>query len=149
MKSLFEEEAYQEVLGRLHNLTAESNPLWGKMNAGQMLRHCQFPLETALGKKTLDKPNFFMKLIMKSFKTSMYNDKAWKKNMPTPRPFQVTDQRDFVKEQQDLEALVAEFHHTKDHKEREPHPAFGHFTYDQWGQMQYKHLDHHLRQFGV
>ena len=30
-----------------------------------------------------------------------------------------------------------------------PHPMFGKFTMEQWGKMEYKHLDHHLRQFGV
>jgi len=30
-----------------------------------------------------------------------------------------------------------------------PHPSFGEFTKEQWGQLEYKHLDHHLRQFGV
>ena len=37
----------------------------------------------------------------------------------------------------------------KDKKEWDPHPVFGSFTPEQWGQMQYKHLDHHLRQFNV
>ena len=34
-------------------------------------------------------------------------------------------------------------------KKWNPHPIFGAFTHQQWGQLQYKHLDHHLRQFGV
>ena len=149
MKSLFDETTYQEVMKRLNSLTAKKHPQWGKMKAGQMMRHCQFPLETALGKKILKKPNFIMKLLMKSFKASMYNDKEWKKNMPTPKAFQVTDERDFEKEQKGLENLIIAFYATKNQKERTPHPGFGYFTYDQWGQMQYKHLDHHLRQFGV
>ena len=149
MKSLFDQTAHQEIIDRLNKITAETHPIWGKMNASQMMRHCQFPLETALGKKPLDRPNFFMRLLMKSFKASMYNDKEWRKNMPTPKAFRVNDQRDFQKEKKGLEALIHQFYDTREKKEREPHPGFGHFTYDQWGQMQFKHLDHHLRQFGV
>ena len=149
MKSLFDEQAQQEVLERLDRISKETVPNWGKMNAGQMTRHCQLPLETALGKKKIEKPNFLMTLLIKSFKKSMYNDKPWKKSSPTPKAFQVTDERDFQKEATQLKALINEFCATRDQKEREPHPAFGYFTYDQWGQMQYKHLDHHLRQFGV
>ena len=149
MKSLFDTTPYQEVLGRLENMASQTQPGWGKMNAGQMLRHCQLPLELALGKTTLPKPNFFMRLLMKSFKKSMYDDKLWKKNVPTPKQFRVMDQRDFTKERSALISLIKDFHATKEQKERAPHPGFGYFTYNEWGQMQYKHLDHHLRQFGV
>lgn len=30
-----------------------------------------------------------------------------------------------------------------------PHPFFGKLTSEQWGKGIYKHLDHHLKQFGV
>ncbi|MBL0146112.1 MAG: DUF1569 domain-containing protein [Chitinophagaceae bacterium] len=33
--------------------------------------------------------------------------------------------------------------------EKKVHPFFGKFTGDQWGKFMYKHLDHHLQQFGV
>lgn len=149
MKSLFDEPTHQEVLERLNKIASETQPTWGKMNAGQMMRHCQLPFEVALGKTALAKPNFLMKLLMKSFKKGMYNDKLWRQNQPTPKQFRVEDERDFTKEKSTLTALIDDFHKTKDQKERAPHPGFGYFTYDQWGQMQYKHLDHHLRQFGV
>jgi hypothetical protein len=29
------------------------------------------------------------------------------------------------------------------------HPAFGPLTPAQWGALSFRHLDHHLRQFGV
>ena len=79
----------------------------------------------------------------------MYNEKLWKKNMPTTRQFKVEDEMDFAKEKKALLGLINDFYATRDLKERKSHPAFGHFTYEQWGQMQYKHLDHHLRQFGA
>ena len=47
------------------------------------------------------------------------------------------------------EELIESFYNLKDRNEWNPHPMFGKFTKQQWGQMQYKHLDHHLRQFGV
>ena len=149
MKSLFDKSTYNEVLNRIDKVDAETQPDWGKMNAGQMMRHCQMPLELALGKTTIPKPNFIMKLLMKSFKKGMYDDKLWKKGVPTPKQFRVEDERDFSIEKSKLTQLATEFYGTRDQKDREPHPGFGHFTYDQWGQMQYKHLDHHLRQFGV
>ncbi len=30
-----------------------------------------------------------------------------------------------------------------------PHPVFGRLSVDDWGRLSWKHLDHHLRQFGL
>lgn len=149
MKSLFDSQTVSEILERINALAPTSTGQWGKMEVGQMLHHCQFPLLLALGKYEMKKPNPFMKLMFKSFKKGMYDDKVWKPNLPTAKGFKVVEQKDFAPEKSKLEALVNEFHSKKEQKVWDPHPAFGSFTYDQWGKMQYKHLDHHLRQFGV
>ncbi|SHH05172.1 DUF1569 domain-containing protein [Flagellimonas flava] len=149
MKSLFDSQTHSEILQRLGQLSESSKREWGKMEIGQMLHHCQFPLLLALGKHNMAKPNPIMKLLFKSFKKSMYDDKPWKPNLPTAKGFKVTDEKEFASEKRTLEGLVNEFHSKKEQKVWEPHPAFGKFTYDQWGQMQYKHLDHHFRQFGA
>ncbi|MCL6264912.1 DUF1569 domain-containing protein [Flagellimonas myxillae] len=149
MKSLFDSQTVTEVIERIGQLNTSSQGQWGKMKVGQMLHHCQFPLRLAMGKYKMKKPNFFMKLLFKSFKKGMYDDKLWKHNLPTAKGFEVVDEKDFGPEKENLIALVNEFHLEKDKQTWDPHPAFGHFTPNQWGQMQYKHLDHHLRQFGV
>lgn len=147
MKSLFDLEVQQEILERIDNLSESKKPLWGKMNSSQMLYHCQCPLQIALGKKDYGlKPNFFFKLL---FKKSLYNDKLWRKNLPTVRQFKILDNKNYSNEKIVLIDLIQEFS-TKDTTYPFPeHPAFGKFTNEQWGQMQYKHLDHHLRQFDV
>lgn len=149
MKSLFEPEVHAQVLSRINSLTDASERQWGKMEIGQMLYHCQFPLRLALGRYEMKKPNPLMKLAFLSFKKGLYNDKLWKPNLPTAKPFKVIDEKDFSIEKSALIGLVNDFHQEKSRKKWEPHPAFGTFTHEQWGQMQYKHLDHHLRQFGV
>jgi hypothetical protein len=83
------------------------------------------------------------------FKKSMYSDKLWKKNMPTPKRFRMVESYDFSNEKQKLSDLIDAFHARKNDDHWQPHPMFGDFTKEQWGQMQYKHLDHHFRQFGV
>lgn len=149
MKSLFDSETHSEILNRIAKLTESSQREWGKMEVAQMLRHCQFPLKVALGKFTIKKPNVVMRLLYKVFKKSMYDDKLWKKNLPTAPGLRVGDQRDFNEEKVKLVGLINDFFEERTKKTRDPHPAFGYLTYEQWGQMQYKHLDHHLRQFGV
>ncbi len=149
MKSLFEENTLNEVIDRISQLGPEVERIWGKMELAQMLSHCQNPLALAMGKQKLKKPNPIMRLIFKSFKTSMYNDKLWKPNLPTVKEYKVETEKDFETEKKKLLQLVRDFHEYKTKNHWEPHPSFGNFTHDQWGQMQYKHLDHHLRQFGV
>ena len=120
---------------------------WGKMDVGQMVWHCQGPLNIILGKEDYGmKPNLFAKLF---FKKSLYSDKPWGKGLPTAKFLKTNDSKDFSEEKTKLEALIDEVYTQKDKAEWDPHPAFGYFTAEQWGQMQYKHLDHHFKQFGV
>lgn len=146
MKSLLNSEVADDVKGRLDKLTAASQPLWGKMSSGQTMRHCQVPLEIMLGKKDYGlKPNWLVNVF---FKKSMYNDKLWRKNLPTAKVMKQTEDHDFDMERSKLLSLIDELSRQPD-KEWGSHPSFGYFTNEQWGKMQYKHLDHHLRQFGV
>lgn len=150
MKSLFNTEAHQEILNRINNLDENSQAVWGKMNVGQMLKHCQIPIEIALGKRNMEtKVGFFKKLIFKAFKPMMYNDKLWKHNIKTPKEFIITEPLIFEVEKSKSVNLINEFESKKDDTNWPEHPIFGNFTVEQRGQMQYKHWDHHLRQFGV
>ena len=147
MKSLFDAEAFEVIKTRIDNLSEASEKQWGKMTHGQMLRHCQGPFNIMLEKNDYGmKPNWMAKLF---FKKLLYNDKPWRKNLPTAKFLKETEARNFEKERLDLVKLLDEFEAQKDRADWKPHPAFGRFTRQQWGQMQYKHLDHHLRQFGV
>ncbi|AXT62908.1 DUF1569 domain-containing protein [Aquimarina sp. AD10] len=147
MKSLFEKSTLDEIENRIKQLSDDEKPLWGKMTTSQMLNHCQFPLKIALQKNHPHlKPNVLAKIF---FKKSLYNDKPWRKSLPTHAKLKVTDQKEFIKEKDELLSLVSEFANQRNKKEWGPHPMFGKFTNEQWGQMQYKHLDHHLQQFNV
>ncbi|MAM30455.1 MAG: hypothetical protein CMC13_15665 [Flavobacteriaceae bacterium] len=147
MNSLFETAAYNEIRSRLDQLEPDATKQWGTMDASQMLHHCQAPLNVLLEKKEYGlKPNWFAKTF---FKKAMYSDKPWRKNMPTMKQFRETEQRDFNKEKKALETLLEEVNAQRDRQEWQAHPTFGALTKEQWGKMQYKHLDHHFRQFGV
>ncbi|NHF58259.1 DUF1569 domain-containing protein [Flavobacteriaceae bacterium TP-CH-4] len=147
MKSLFDESVYSEVLARIDNLDENSKRQWGKMTVGQMVWHCQFPLAIAVkNKKPKTNGNLLAKLF---FKNSLYNDKPFRKNLPTSPALKAREEKDFKVELAKLRQLVIDFHNTRNRKTWNPHPMFGTFTPEQWGQLEYKHLDHHLRQFGV
>lgn len=150
MKSIFEEEAYEEVISRLDDLTPEKQPKWGKMSVKQMLRHCQKPIKLAFGEEKVEKPNFFMRLLIKFMKPTLYNDKPWKKGLPTAKEFIIEDTDDLEVEKSKLKDLIKRMHESKSYFEpSENHPIFGEMKAWMWGQSGYKHLDHHLKQFGV
>jgi len=150
MQTLFDTKTHQEVLQRIKTLNPNHQPLWGKMNVSQMLNHCQRPLEVANGRLTFsEKPGFVKKMLFKLYKTHMYNDKLWKPNIPTVKDFRVEEAKPFAEEQQKLIEAINEFNKKDLNLHWPKHPFFGEFNTEQWGKMQYKHLDHHLRQFGV
>lgn len=147
MKSLFNTDTHNEIMNRLAQLDENATANWGKMNVAQMAWHCQGPFNIMLEKNDYGmKPSWFAKVF---FKKSLYNDKPWRKNLPTAKFLKPKEDKNFNAEKTKLSKLIDEAHSQREKTEWNPHPAFGYFTADQWGQMQYKHLDHHFRQFGV
>lgn len=150
MQTLFDQKVHQDVLIRIDQLTENSKPQWGKMDVAQMVKHCQMPLLIANGKmKSLKKIGILKKMAFKLFKPLMYNDKAFPKNLSGPKEFTVTDPQVFELERDQLIIAINEFHNKALNMHWPKHPYFGNLTTGQSGKMQYKHLDHHLRQFGV
>ena len=149
MKSLFDREAYNEIMQRMGTLTPQSERQWGKMDVAQMLAHCKEAFKVPLSDKKM--PRMFMGVLMAwMFKSKLYNDDPWKKNLPTAPNFIIKDERDFGGEKGELSDMIKRFHEAgPDNVGKFPHPFFGTFTKEQWGKSMYKHLDHHLRQFGA
>lgn len=149
MKSLYDADVLQEVLSRIDKLSASNQAIWGKMNVAQMMEHCARTLDFSTGKT---KPKrAFIGLLIGSFFRSMYsNDKPWGKNSPTSPHYQVVDELSFDSSKKRLVDLIQEFSIGGPSKcTTHPSPFFGKLTPEEHGKGQYKHLDHHLQQFGV
>lgn len=146
MKSLFDESTFKEVFLRIDALNENSQRQWGKMTVGQMAWHCQFPFVIGIKNKNKGSGNLFVRLF---FKKQMYSDKPFRKNLPTAPNLKAKEPKNLSKEKAILKQLVTEFYECRNRTNWNPHPLFGKFTPEQWGQMEYKHLDHHLKQFGV
>ena len=83
-------------------------------------------------------------------KSKLYSEAPWKHSLPTAPNFIIKDQRYFETEKRELTDLLKQFNNAgPDKVGRFPHPMFGSFTKEQWGKSMYKHLDHHLMQFGA
>lgn len=149
MKNLFDKDTYDEILQRLNTLDPQSQRQWGKMDVAQMLAHCKEAFKVPLSDKKM--PRIFLGLLLGwTMKSKLYNEDPWKRNLPTAPNFIIKDQRDFNKEKSELSSMTEQFHQLgPDKVGRFPHPFFGTLTPEQWGKSMYKHLDHHLNQFGV
>ncbi len=149
MNSIFEHPTNAQIINRINALTPHSPALWGRMNVGQMLAHCQPPIQIAFGKLEL-KRQLFGILFGGLIKKQWVKNKPLPKNSPTFKEATFTGMMDFETEKQKLIAEVEQFV-TKGKSQiiSKPHPFFGKMTVDEWDALQYKHLDHHLTQFGV
>lgn len=148
MKSLFEPATAQEMIHRIEQLTPATQPRWGKMNVAQMMAHCSYALELYLTGKTLWRP-LLGRLFGGIIKKQMLTPKPWMRNLPTARELMPAVESDFEKEKTNLIENISLFVVKGARLTPIPHPFFGKMTTHDWGLHQYKHLDHHLTQFGV
>lgn len=149
MKNLFEKETAQEIISRIEKLQPSSQHQWGKMDVSQMMAHCSATMEMASGR--LNPPRIFIGRILGPLARPHFtNEKPFSRNGPTDKNLRVADRRDFAREQERLKSGVRQFHEGGEAKcTRHPHPFFGPVRPEEWARGMYKHLDHHLRQFGV
>ena len=150
MGNIFITADKDEIINRIDELHPNSKPMWGKMSVAQMQAHCIKPIEVSLG---THKPGHSLlgKLLGKRFKNKMMQE-SWqfKKNMPTVKSFVVKEEPDFYESQKALKNAIEKIVLAdKNETAATPHPFFGKMSVDEWGILGYKHLDHHLRQFGV
>jgi hypothetical protein len=149
-KNLFTTEAVNQMIGRIDKLQPDSQPLWGKMSATEMLLHCNSIHERLLthasssGKKTSLK-----QIIIRS--VVLYLMPKYPKNVTAPKPLQVSGKIHSTEfENQKIKSIQLLRQFTENKQEvKHYHPYFGNLNTKQWGLTSWKHLDHHLRQFGL
>lgn len=148
--SSYDPEVSQQFLARLEKLEVDTQPQWGKMDAGQMLAHLNVAYEVTYG-HTPVKYNGFMKLMLKLFvKKVVVGEKPYKKNSRTAPIFLIADQRDFEMEKKKLVAFIKETQEKgASYFEGRESPSFGVMTAVEWSNQFSKHLEHHFSQFGI
>ena len=150
MKDIFDKTVSEGIINRIDALTPNSERKWGKMTVDQMLAHCNVTYELIYDSK-VPKPKGLKKWMLKTFiKNVVVNEKPYKKNGRTAPVFLVINKKDFKTEKDRLHAYIRNTQELGsayfDNKESH---SFGNLTKNEWNNMFYKHLDHHLSQFGV
>jgi hypothetical protein len=150
MKNAFNENDTKELVDRINKLSPASHALWGKMTVDQMLAHCNVTYELVYENKH-PKTSPFKKLILKLLvKNYVVTEKTYKKSSPTAPEFLVKDRKDFDAEKKRLVDHITKTQQLgESHFDGKESHSFGRLTKTEWSNMFYKHLDHHLSQFGV
>jgi oxepin-CoA hydrolase/3-oxo-5,6-dehydrosuberyl-CoA semialdehyde dehydrogenase len=142
-----------EFLNRLQSLPADAKGKWGKMNGQQMVEHV-----AGFFKVSTDKIKFPLVTPVEhlpKFKDFLLSDKEFRENTKAPADVvpeePVAVSKSSMKEA--LEELREEVNHFVKYFEDHPgarttHPVFGELDFDEWVLLHYKHVTHHLKQFG-
>jgi len=150
MKSVFNPADVASLIERIEKLHPHSQPRWGRMNAAQMLAHCNVTYEMVYDDKHTQ-PNIFLRIFLRMFvKNTVVSEAPYQKNLQTAPAFIVQDDKNFVFERKRLIAYIQKtLKLGGSHFEGKKSLSFGVLTEVQWNNMLYKHLDHHLSQFGA
>ncbi|QTD38276.1 DUF1569 domain-containing protein [Polaribacter batillariae] len=150
MKNIFTKEVTDEVISRIEKLTPNTQPNWGKMSVSQMLAHCCVTYEMVYTDKH-PKPNAFAKFMLKTIvKKFVVSEKPYAKNGRTAAQFLITDEKIFETEKKRLIDFIKKTQQLGEEEfDGKISHSFGKLTKNEWNNMFYKHLDHHLTQFGV
>jgi len=150
MKHLFEPATAEEVKARIARLRSDSLRQWGRMDVAQALAHCSTGFEVAAG---LRRPRrhalgWCIGWLLKPL--ALGNEAPMRRNTPTVNEQLVQDPRDLEQERLRLCGWIDRFVAAGPGGcTRHPHAFFGPLTPEEWARLMYKHLDHHLRQFGA
>ncbi len=150
MKTLRDEKCRHELIGRVNKLNTDTKPAWGRMNVEQMLSHLvqagDLPFVASVAdrsswmSRTVLKPLVLYVLpIPKEVKTSADMDQQQEGR----KPLGLDEDKTILVESITRLGTVSQAHACLGH------PFFGPLSVKQWAIIAYKHIDHHLRQFGV
>lgn len=149
MKNLLNHDDRTAILDRLQHLTPQHSGKWGKLTITQIIPHLTDPLRVAIHEKTgAPQKSVLYGTILGRM---MYRFIPWPKGAPTDPTFLpgtgMTEPTQFEQDKQTLILTIHRFVHYN--QSVADSPVFGPMDHHDWGRLMWRHLDHHLRQFGV
>jgi hypothetical protein len=144
--SLLDEVVYENCLERIDSLTPESPPRWGSMSVAQMLAHCAEVQEVMNG-KPLEGTPWLLRLAGPLIKRAVLSRRPYRRGARTHPQYLQTSKKRFEPEKGRLLEALAAFRAAGAQGAR--HPLFGPLSAEEAGWGAFKHVDHHLRQFGA
>lgn len=145
---LLQPQAYGDLLERLNQLSPDSQALWGKMNAAQMLAHVAAFLEVGTSDKKVTQA--LIGRVLAPFGKRQVLTTGIPKNSPTIPSIKISDPRNFRTEKERVLLGLERFYEGGEAGvTRQPHQFWGRLTPNEWARLQSVYADHHFKQFGV
>jgi len=147
MKTLFDPVYRSRIVERLERLTPEHQPRWGSMTSHQVICHLATALRLALASKCPGRPrgplsrpplNWLMMYVL-----------PWRKGSKVPHELFDFEPDQWARDLAELCSLISQFGARSPTDDWPPNMVFGRISGRAWGVIQYRHLDHHLRQLGL
>lgn len=150
MKTLFDNSINVEIISRIEKLSPSSKAQWGKMKVEQMLAHLCLSFQANFGIIQLKRDLLLSTVFKPIARRILLGEKPFKKNMPTDKKVLPKGQVDFSEEKQKVIEMIKKYAiQGPEIISKNPHNILGKITPQQSAFISYKHVDHHLRQFGV
>ena len=146
-KTYWDAATVAELHSRVDRLLPTSRASWGKMNPAQAMKHVTIAMQSALGETTVQPVSSIFAYT--PFKQLVIYAIPWPNNAKTVPEADSPPHGDLVQEKADLLAVMERFAKAGIGFSFAPHPMFRGLSGKAWGVWAYRHLDHHLRQFGV
>ena len=147
MPSVFNPDERNHLIQRIGTLKPDARPLWGRMNAHQMVCHLTAAIESGFEGPPVSEPSG----VMSHFPLNwlVIHVLPWPKGKAQSPPelldrVPTTWDADLARLQSSLERAAAR----GPEAEWRATPVFGAISGRTWGALLRKHVDHHLRQFG-
>ena len=148
MRTMWDAARADDIRERVARLTPACTRQWGRMSPQQMVCHLSESLKMALGDlQVAPKP---MPIRYPPLKQVIVYLAPFPKNAPTAPELTIgATPRPWANDVTSLQTLIDRFTARLPEAKWPDHPAFGRLSRRAWGALAYRHMDHHLRQFGV
>lgn len=147
--NIFNQSDYSAIVQRLSKLNPRSPRKWGAMNINQMIVHCGIQLKLGMG--LIQQSEYEGSAIMRTVigRWLFLYVIPWSKGLPTPSKMNILTMKPIVEEfESERKDLIDLLYQVQSCTALRPHPFFGEMNRQDWGRLIWKHLDHHLKQFG-
>jgi hypothetical protein len=150
VKTLWNSQSRALLSARIDRLTPHAPALWGRMNAEELVAHCTRGMMMGLGELPTHTRNTILRYwpLKHVFVYWAPFPKA-KAKAPRELVTRGTNLEEWPQSVAALRATLDRFALREPNAQWPDHPVFGALTGQAWGALGWRHLDHHLRQFGV
>jgi hypothetical protein len=145
MPTLLDTSDREALVQRLRRLQPTSRPAWGKFTADKMVCHLADALRVGLGDMTAKPVDNLATRTLVKWIVVHSSISPPKGKIETAPEFLSTVPKTWAEDVAAVEKLIARMATTPTSAR---HPAFGPLDHAGWCKLSWKHLDHHLRQFG-